>query len=99
MTGYVEWMERVAPGEDKDLFSIDSYVATKAFIEALEALPGPISRDAVVQQLESVQSYDAGGMFAPITLGQERSQGCFMAMIVRNGAWERFAPAGGGYLC
>lgn len=99
MATYVEWMNRVAPGTPQDLFGIDSYVSAMAFVEALEALPGPISREALIQQLSSVETFDAGGMFAPIALGQDLSKGCFMGMIVRNGKWERLAPAGGGYLC
>ena len=99
MATYVEYMNLVAPGLPQDLFSIDSWVGAKAFFEALEALPGPITREALVAQLASIQSYDAGGMFAPITLGQDLSQGCFMAMIVRDGQWQRLAPEGSGYLC
>jgi ABC-type branched-subunit amino acid transport system substrate-binding protein len=99
MATYVEWMGRVAPGLSMDLFSIDSWVSAKVFVESLEALPGPISRETLVQQMESIQSYDAGGMFAPITLGKDLSQGCFMAMIVRDGTWRRLAPADAGYLC
>ena len=99
MGQYVEWMKKVAPNSPEDLFSIDSYVSVKAFVEALEALPGPISRDAVVTQLASIETYDAGGMFAPITLGKDLSKGCFMAMTVHDGAWHRLAPEGGGYLC
>lgn len=99
MATFVEWMGRAAPGLSMDLFSIDSYVSAKVFVESLEALPGPISRETLVQQLESIQSYDADGMFAPITLGQDLSQGCFMAMIVRDGTWRRLAPADAGYLC
>jgi ABC-type branched-subunit amino acid transport system substrate-binding protein len=99
MGTYVEWMNRVAPGSPMDLFSIDSYVAARAFIESLEALPGPISREALVAQLGTLDNFDADGMFAPINLGKDLSKGCFMGMIVRNGKWERFAPAGQGYLC
>jgi hypothetical protein len=100
MRTYVEWMDRVAPGLPKDLFSIDSYVSAKAFFDALEALPSPISREALVRQLESITSFNADGMFAPIALGRDLSQGCFMAMIVHNGHWERLAPSQvGGYLC
>ena len=99
MATYVEWMDRVAPGLPKDLFSIDSWVGAVAFVEALEALPGPITREALIEQLASVQTFDANGMFAPITLGQDLSQGCFMAMIVRGGRWQRLAPADSGYLC
>ena len=98
MADYVEWMNRVAPGLPQDLFSIDSYVGAKAFFEALEGLPGPISREALVQQLMSIESYDAGGMFGPIALGKELNKGCFMGMIVRGGKWERWAPAS-GFLC
>ena len=100
MATYVEWMDTVAAGLPQDLFSIDSWVSAKAFFEALEALPGPITREALVQQMESIQTYDAGGMFAPITLGQgsvpgllhgdDRPQRC---------KWQRLAPDGGGYLC
>lgn len=99
MAEYVEWMDRVAPGIPKDLFSIDSYVSAKAFVEAIEALPGPITREAIVQRLLSIHEYDAGGMFAPIDLGNEVSKGCFMGVVVRDGGWHRLAPQGGGYLC
>jgi ABC-type branched-subunit amino acid transport system substrate-binding protein len=98
MSTYVEWMDRVASGLPQDLFSIDSWVSAHAFFEALEALPGPITREAIVQQLASLQSFDADGMFAPIALGQDLSKGCFLGMIVRNGKWQRLAPAK-GYLC
>lgn len=99
MATYVEWMNRVSPGIPQDLFSIDSWVSTKVFFESLEALPRPISREALVQQMRSIDTYDADGMFGPIRLGQEQHQGCYLGMIVRNGAWERLAPTGGGYLC
>jgi ABC-type branched-subunit amino acid transport system substrate-binding protein len=99
MSAYVEWMDRVAPGLPNDLFSIDSWVSAKVFIESLEKLPGPISREALVTQLTSIGTYDADGMYAPITLGKDLSQGCFMGMIVQGGKWKRMAPAGKGYLC
>lgn len=99
MAEYVAWMDRVARGTPKDLFSIDSFVSARAFVEAVEALPGPISREAIVRQLLTVHHYDAGGMFAPIDLGRELSKGCFVGMIVRDGSWHRLAPGGGGYLC
>jgi hypothetical protein len=98
MGAYVEWMNRVAPGLPQDLFSIDSYVSAKVFFETLEALPGPISRESFVKQMESIQSYDAGGMFGPILLGREQSRGCEVGMIVKDGKWHRMAPAS-GFLC
>ena len=98
MAAYVEWMDRVAPGLPQDLFSIDSYVSAKAFFDSLEALPGPIGREAFVRQMESVASYDADGMFGPILFGKEVSRGCTVGMIVQGGKWRRLAPAS-GFLC
>ena len=92
MATYVEWMNRVAPGLPQDLFSIDSWVAAKAFFEALEALPGPISREALVQQLASIESLRRRRHVRADHPRQDLSQGCFMAMIVRDGTWQRLAP-------
>lgn len=99
MGEYVEWVERVAPGSVKDLFAIDSYVSAGAMFEALEKLPGPITREALVQQLNTFDNFDAGGMFAPINLGKDLSKGCFAGLIVKNGKWVRMAPLDSGYLC
>ena len=34
--------------------------------DTLEALPGPITREAVLAQLRATKSYDAGGFFGKI---------------------------------
>lgn len=99
MGALVEWMNRAAPGVSKDLLAIDSWVSLRLFIEALERLPGPISREGLVQQLTSMGRYDADGMFAPIDVGRELAEGCFVGVVVRGGRWQRLAPAGDGFLC
>lgn len=98
MAAFVEWMDRIAPGEAKDVFAADSWASAKAFVDALVALPGPITRDALVAQLRSVDTFDAGGMLGPIRLGAEQTNGCFVAVQVRSGRWERLTPDR-GFLC
>jgi branched-chain amino acid transport system substrate-binding protein len=95
---FVEWMGRIAPGELTDTFAADAWGASKAIFDALEALPGPISREALIQQLRSIETYDAGGMFAPIRFGAGYTNGCVMGMRVEGGAWRRMVPAD-GFLC
>ncbi|HET7720700.1 MAG TPA: ABC transporter substrate-binding protein, partial [Acidimicrobiales bacterium] len=95
---FLEWMAQTAPDAQPDTFAADSWVAAKAMVEALEALPGPITRDAVLAQLRSLTSFDAGGMFGTIDLGGKRNNGCLIAMRVQGGAWTRIAP-GQGFLC
>jgi len=95
---YLEWLDRAAPGVDADTFAADSWVASKAFFDNLAALKGPITRAALVAQLKSVGTYDAGGMLGPIQLGRKLNQGCLIGMIVANGVWKRLTPDH-GFLC
>jgi hypothetical protein len=79
-------------------FASDSWVGAKAFFDALVALPGPITREALIAQLKSVERYDADGFLGPIQFGRKLNNGCLIAMTVRNGRWTRLTPSS-GFLC
>jgi ABC-type branched-subunit amino acid transport system substrate-binding protein len=98
LAAFVEWMGVTSPGTDMDTLAAESWVAAKALVDALEALPGPITRTALVDQLRSTDTYDAGGMLGPIRLGPQINQGCSIGMQLRGGVWQRLAPAS-GFLC
>src|SRR3546814_10336356 len=91
-------MAQAAPGVSPDTFSADSWAAGKAFFDSLDALPGPITREALVAQLRSVGEYDAGGLIGPIQLGQKLNNGCFLGMKVEGGEWTPPAPSS-GFMC
>lgn len=95
---YVQWLGQVAPDVTPDVFSAEAWAANKAFFEALEALPGPITREALISQLQTVNDYDAAGFYGRIDLGRKVNYGCYIGMHVVNGAWTRMAP-GSGFLC
>jgi ABC-type branched-subunit amino acid transport system substrate-binding protein len=95
---FVEWMGRIAPGEAPDSFAADSWAASKAFYDSLEALPGPITREGLVNVLKNTKSFAASGMFGPIELSGERSNNCVVGLQVVNGQWKRLTPAT-GFLC
>ena len=97
-THFLEWMGRIAPDQPADVFAADSWAAAKAFIDNLEALPGPISREALLAQLASVGEYDAGGLLGPIDFGAQRSRGCVIIMQYGSGSWRRIAPDR-GFMC
>lgn len=97
-TAFLQWMARVAPGIPADTFAADAWAAAKAFFDAVEALPGPISRDALLAKLRSTGTYDGDGFFGPIQLGKKLSNGCVIGMQVINGKWTRVAPDK-GFLC
>lgn len=98
LAAFLEWMDQTAPDLPRDAFAVDSWVSAKAFFDNLEALPGPITREGLVGQLQSVGTYDAGGMFGPIQLGAEVTGGCVVGVRYEGGTWRRFTPAS-GFLC
>jgi ABC-type branched-subunit amino acid transport system substrate-binding protein len=98
MRAFTEWMGRVAPGIPPDTFAADSWASAKAFFDSLEALPGPISREALLAQLTALTEYDAEGFYGRINLGGREAHGCSVAMRVEGGKWKRLTPAS-GFLC
>lgn len=95
---FLQWMGQVAPDAPLDTFAMDAWGSAKAFFDALEAIPGPITRESFVATLAGVTGYDAGGFFGPIELGAKRSNGCQIAMRVEGGQWTRVVPDQ-GFLC
>lgn len=95
---FLRWMDRIAPGEPRDAFAADSWQGAKAFFDALEALPGPISRAAFNTKLGATHTYDGGGMFGNIDLGGGFTNGCVVGLQVKNGKWVRLTPAT-GFIC
>jgi ABC-type branched-subunit amino acid transport system substrate-binding protein len=93
-----DWMGRVAPSSPRDPFAVDSWAASKAFFDSLQALPGPITRDALIAQLAKTGTFDAGGLYGPVQLGAEVTNACEVAMKVVSGRWKRLTPTN-GFLC
>jgi len=95
---YLRWFAQTAPGTPHDIFASDSWVSGVAFFDALQALPGPITRDALIAQLKTMTHFDAHGFFGNINLGGKLTNGCFVAVKVVNGKWQRLTP-NQGFLC
>jgi ABC-type branched-subunit amino acid transport system substrate-binding protein len=95
---FQEWMASTAPDAPADVFASDAWAATKLFLDSLEELTGPISRQALSAHVGSLTAYDAGGFLGPIDLAAEVTNGCLIGMRVDGGAWRRLAPAE-GFLC
>jgi ABC-type branched-subunit amino acid transport system substrate-binding protein len=95
---YLRWMAQTAPGTPHDIFAADSWASGVAFFDAVQNLKGPITRDALIAQLKTVNHFDAHGFFGDINLGGKLTNGCFIAVKVVNGKWQRLTPDH-GFLC
>jgi ABC-type branched-subunit amino acid transport system substrate-binding protein len=95
---FLRWMDRTSPGVTPDTFAAESWAGVKAMVDALHALPGPITRKGLLAQLRATETFDAGGFVGAILLGKRLSNGCQLAMIVEGGKWRRLTPSK-GFLC
>ena len=67
---YREALQASAPGAEVSFSSLEGYISAKVLVEGLRraARPGrPIERPALLAALESMQSYDVGGMEVSFT--------------------------------
>src|SRR5581483_785875 len=95
---YLHWMAQTSPGVQHDIFAADSWASGMAFFDALQQLKGPITRDALIQQLKATTTFDAHGFFGAINLGGKLTNGCLVGVKVVNGKWQRLTPDH-GFLC
>lgn len=95
---FLDWMQRTTPDAFQDTFANNSWAATKFLFDTLESLPGPISRDALLEKIRSTDRYDAAGLIAHIFVGKKHDSGCKIGMVVRGGKWQRLTPQQ-GFLC
>lgn len=95
---FLEWMGRAAPGIAPDSFAADSWAAAKAFFDTLQSLPGPITREGLLEGIRGLTAYDADGMIGEVNLGGKSSRGCFVGMRIQGGKYTRVTPES-GFLC
>jgi ABC-type branched-subunit amino acid transport system substrate-binding protein len=92
---FIKWMKATAPNSRTDVFAELAWAASKAFLDSLEALPGPITREAVLAQMRNNHDYNAGGLLGSIDLGRQANRGCLVAVQLDGGTWKRLLPEAG----
>jgi hypothetical protein len=88
--------------EKKDGFSILAFAAGLAFQEAVEkAIDGDnnnLTRAGVLEAIQTIHDFDAGGMLTPTDIGGRVPPDCFALMQVRDGEFIRVYPKKKGTL-
>jgi ABC-type branched-subunit amino acid transport system substrate-binding protein len=91
-------MAQNAPDASVDTLAAQGWSSMRLIVDTLQALPGPITRDAFLAQLAATGDFDAGGLFGRVNVGQRVVYNCVVGMIYQDGRWQRLAPAS-GFLC
>ncbi|MFZ6002905.1 MAG: ABC transporter substrate-binding protein [Actinomycetota bacterium] len=93
LADYVTWLEKTAPGEVPTSNGLTAWVRAQMFYEAALAVGPELTRAALIQELTSMEDFDAGGLIPPIDVGEPVPEtACFLVAQVRDGEYVRVFP-------
>lgn len=96
---FLTWFQRTAPGLDPDFFAVLAWSSADLFVKALKSAGAKPTRDSVLAELRKINSFDAGGILAPIDPAGKHWAKCFLVVKVQDQKWHRVEPAGNGFHC
>lgn len=99
---YFEWMEEV-DGPTNEI-SMAGWLAADMFVTGLEAAGPEFTRQSVIDALNQMTDYDAGGIHADIDWTRQHSdqneEACFSILKIVDGAFEpQFGEPGKPFVC
>jgi ABC-type branched-subunit amino acid transport system substrate-binding protein len=95
---FLQWMAQTAPDSGVDTFAAQGWSSAKLLFDSIEALPGPITREALLTQLAATGIYDADGLLGPVDVTNRVGHNCVVGMVLHGGAWQRLTPSE-GFVC
>lgn len=96
MQEYLDWLEKVAPGESPNFNGVLAWTRTMLFVQAVEALGDDLTRESLIEQLASITDFDADGLLPPDDVGDPvPAEGCFALAQIVDGRYQRAFPDSG----
>jgi ABC-type branched-subunit amino acid transport system substrate-binding protein len=96
---FLDWNERVFPGAQLDLFPVSGWGRAALFTEAIQKISGAITRDALIDALYTIKTFNGGGMETTIDPATGLGGSCWNMAVHRGGHWVREYPTNKLYEC
>jgi hypothetical protein len=102
MDDYFEWMEKI-DGPVNEI-SITGWMNADLFVTGLRAAGPEFTRQSVIDAINQIEDYDAGGIHAGVNWTiqhtEQNPQDCFSILKVVDGAFEpQFGEPGKPFVC
>ncbi|HLM97023.1 MAG TPA: ABC transporter substrate-binding protein [Acidimicrobiales bacterium] len=95
-----KWMKKVDPKANFEIESVYGWASAELFAQALKSAGNPPTRAGLIQALNNVTFFDAGGLVPPSNPAQAVPSGCFLLAQVQNGRIKRVPPTpNAGFYC
>ncbi len=95
-----KWMKKVDSNPNFEIESVYGWASGELFAQALKDAGNPPTRSGLIQALNKVTFFDAGGLVPPSNPAQAIPSGCFLLAQVQNGKIKRVPPTPNtGFYC
>jgi branched-chain amino acid transport system substrate-binding protein len=96
---FQDWNERVFPGAQLDLFPVSGWGRAALFTEAIQKVSGTITREALIDAMYTIKTFNGGGIETTIDPTTGLGGGCWNMAVHRGGQWVREYPTNKLYEC
>ena len=95
-----KWMKKTTPNPNFEIESVYGWASAELFAQALQSAGNPPTRAGLIQALNKVTFFDAGGLVPPSNPAGAVPSGCFLMAQVQNGKIVRVPPSPkAGFYC
>jgi len=85
-------MHRFNPATAPTYVSLEGYISTRIFLQALQAIEGDITRESIIDALENLGQFDLGfGSYLTLSKSEHQASHQIWPTIIRNGEVQPFA--------
>jgi ABC-type branched-subunit amino acid transport system substrate-binding protein len=89
---FIDWNGRVFPGAQLDLFPVSGWGRAALFTEAMQKIEGSITRQALIDALYKVTTFNGGGVETTVDPRTGLGEGCWNMALHKGGIWVREYP-------
>jgi ABC-type branched-subunit amino acid transport system substrate-binding protein len=95
-----KWMKKIDANANFEIESVYGWASAQLFAQALKDAGNPPTRAGLLQALNKITTFDAGGLIPPSNPAAAVLSGCFLLAQVQNGQIKRVAPTPAtGFYC
>jgi len=87
-----KWMKKVDSKANFEIESVYGWTSAELFVQALQQAGNPPTRAGLIQALNKVTFFDAGGLVPPTNPAAAIPSDCFLLAQVQHGVIKRVAP-------
>jgi ABC-type branched-subunit amino acid transport system substrate-binding protein len=90
-----QWLKQIDPRAEPSYMGIYGWSSMRLFIESLKEVGPELTREAMIEQIRTVENYTGNGLHAPQHVGPKRVHDCTLVLEVRDNRFHRLEPSRG----